>query len=71
MTTQAQMDQITKTITGEKQSFLARKDLYSHISTFQDAALTIKAVALNASAVNGCDFSELWDWVLTQIDLSK
>jgi hypothetical protein len=71
MTTDNRLDQITKTITGEKQQFLARKDLYAHITAFQDAALTIKAVALNAAAVNQCDFSELWRWCLTQIDLSE
>jgi len=62
-----EMDKIAAKITNEKRQFLARSELYPHLSRFQDAALTLKGLALNASSKNECDYAKLWEWVLIQI----
>ena len=62
------LQDITSIVTSEKKHFLARAELYPHISKFQDAALTIKGIALNASGKHDCDYEKLWKWVLSQID---
>ena len=58
---------IAAKITAEKRQFLARQELYTHIAGFQDAALQIKGVAINAADSHQCDFKDLWQWVLEQI----
>ena len=62
-----ELEKISAKITSEKRQFLARTDLYPHLGKFQDAALTLKALALNSSSKNECDYDKLWEWVLTQI----
>jgi len=61
-------DDLAAKITAEKRQFLARQELYAHITGFQDAALQIKGVAISAANAHHCDFETLWEWVMEQIN---